>query len=82
MRQDLGVALYIHPNPVPAGEWDGCAGIPRGGFRHVGVFSHQALTDAVNTIGIDNVMFSIDYPFEPTGQAAEFIPHRTARPGR
>jgi hypothetical protein len=27
------------------------------------VFSHQALIDAIQTIGIDNVMFSIDYPF-------------------
>lgn len=41
-----------------------------------GVFSHQALIDAIQTIGIDNVMFSIDYPFESTGQAAEFM--RTA----
>jgi 2,3-dihydroxybenzoate decarboxylase len=40
------------------------------------VFSHQALTDAIQTIGIDNVMFSIDYPFESTGPAAEFM--RTA----
>lgn len=41
-----------------------------------GVFSHQTLTDAVQTIGVDNVMFSIDYPFESTGQATEFM--RTA----
>jgi len=41
-----------------------------------GVFSHQALTDAIQTIGIDNVMFSIDYPYESTEQAAEFM--RTA----
>ena len=41
-----------------------------------GVFSHQALTDAIATIGIDNVMFSIDYPFESTGEAADFM--RTA----
>lgn len=41
-----------------------------------GVFSHQALTDAITTIGVDNVMFSIDYPYEPVGQAAEFM--RTA----
>jgi 2,3-dihydroxybenzoate decarboxylase len=40
------------------------------------VFSHQALTDAVQTIGIYNVMFSIDYPFKATEQAAEFM--RTA----
>jgi 2,3-dihydroxybenzoate decarboxylase len=41
-----------------------------------GVFSHQALADAIQTIGIDNVLFSIDYPYESTGQAAEFM--RTA----
>jgi 2,3-dihydroxybenzoate decarboxylase len=41
-----------------------------------GVFSHQALTDAITTIGVDNVMFSIDYPYEPVGPAAEFM--RTA----
>lgn len=41
-----------------------------------GVFSRQALTDAIAAIGIDNVMFAIDYPFESTGPAAEFI--RTA----
>jgi predicted TIM-barrel fold metal-dependent hydrolase len=40
------------------------------------VFSHQALADAIATIGIDNVMFSIDYPFESIGPAAEFM--RTA----
>jgi 2,3-dihydroxybenzoate decarboxylase len=40
------------------------------------VFSHQALADAIATIGIDNVMFSIDYPYEKMGQAAEFM--RTA----
>jgi 2,3-dihydroxybenzoate decarboxylase len=40
------------------------------------VFSHQALADAIATIGIDNVMFSIDYPYEETGPAAEFM--RTA----
>jgi 2,3-dihydroxybenzoate decarboxylase len=38
-----------------------------------GVFSHRALTDAIQTIGIDDVMFSIDYPYESTEQAAEFI---------
>lgn len=149
--QDLGVALYIHPNPVPSDEWKVLQGYP--GLDHAtwswaartgghalrlifggvfdkfpgariilghmgeflpaqlfridiryrdldptlqtqlkrlpseyfgtniaittsGVFSHQALTDAIQTIGIDNVMFAIDYPFESTEQAAEFI--RTA----
>lgn len=149
--QDLGVALYIHPNPVPSDDWKVLQGYP--GLDHAtwswnhrtgghalrlifgglfdrypgariilghmgeflpaqlfridiryrdldpgqqqqlkklpseyfgtnitittsGVFSHAALTDAIQTIGIDNVMFSIDYPYESTGQAAEFM--RTA----
>jgi len=38
-----------------------------------GVFSHAALIAAIQAIGVDNVMFSIDYPFEPTGKAAEFM---------
>ena len=149
--QDLGVALYIHPNPVQYGEWKVVQGYPgldfgTWGWNHrtgghalrlifggvfdkfpdakiilghmgeflpaqlfrmdhlypdldskaqkqlkklpseyfttnvaittSGVFSHQALADAINTIGIDNVMFSIDYPFESTEPAAEFM--RTA----
>jgi len=149
--QDLGAALYIHPNPIPSNEWKVVQGYP--GLEHgtwswnhrtgghalrlifggvfdkfpgariilghmgefvpaqlfridiryrdldpgqqqplnklpseyfgtniaittSGVFSHQALTDAIQTIGIDNVMFSIDYPYESTEQAAEFM--RTA----
>jgi 2,3-dihydroxybenzoate decarboxylase len=38
-----------------------------------GVFSHAALIAAIQAVGIDNVMFSIDYPFEPTGKAVDFI---------
>jgi 2,3-dihydroxybenzoate decarboxylase len=149
--QDLGIPLYIHPNPVPADQWKVLRGYP--GLDHAtwswnhrtgghalrlifggvfdkfpgariilghmgeflpaqlfridlryrdldpkkqqqlkrlpseyfganvaittsGVFSHQALTDAIQTIGLDNVMFSVDYPYESTEQAAEFI--RTA----
>jgi len=41
-----------------------------------GVFSHAALIAAIQAVGIDSVMFSIDYPFEPTGKAVEFM--RTA----
>jgi 2,3-dihydroxybenzoate decarboxylase len=147
--RDLGVALYIHPNPIPSDEWKVLQGYPgldhgtwgwnyrTGGHAlrlifggsfdkfpcariilgHMGeflpaqlfridiryrdpklqkqlkklpseyfgtnitittsgVFSHQALIDAIQTVGIDNVMFSIDYPFEATGRAAEFM--RTA----
>ncbi len=149
--QDLGVALYIHPNPVPSDEWHVVQGYPSlehatfswnhrtaghalrlifGGvfdrfpgariiLGHMGeflpaqlfridaryldldpaqqrqlkklpseyfgsniaittsgVFSHSALTDAIQAIGIDNVLFSIDYPYEMSGPAAEFM--RTA----
>jgi 2,3-dihydroxybenzoate decarboxylase len=151
LQDHLGVALYIHPNPVPSNEWKVLQGYP--GLEHgtwswnhrtgghalrlifggvfdkfpgariilghmgeflpaqlfridlryrdldpklqkqlkklpseyfgtniaittSGVFSHQALTDAIQTIAIDNVMFAIDYPFESNEQAAEFI--RTA----
>jgi 2,3-dihydroxybenzoate decarboxylase len=38
-----------------------------------GVFSHAALIAAIQEVGIDNVMFSIDYPFESTEQAVQFI---------
>jgi 2,3-dihydroxybenzoate decarboxylase len=38
-----------------------------------GVFSHAALIAAIQAIGVDSVMFSIDYPFEPMGKAAEFM---------
>jgi 2,3-dihydroxybenzoate decarboxylase len=41
-----------------------------------GVLSHAALIAAIQEVGIDSVMFSIDYPFETTGKAVEFI--RTA----
>ena len=149
--QDLGVPLYIHPNPVPSDEWKVLQGYPgldhaTWGWNHrtgghalrlifggvfdrfpgariilghmgeflpaqlfridirykdldparqqplkklpseyfatniaittSGVFSHAALVDAIQAIGIDNVMFSVDYPFEASGQAADFM--RTA----
>src|SRR5580700_4823388 len=41
-----------------------------------GVFSHAALIAAIQAVGVDNVMFSIDYPFESTEKAVQFI--RTA----
>lgn len=41
-----------------------------------GVFSHAALIAAIQEVGVDNVMFSIDYPFESTERAVQFI--RTA----
>ena len=41
-----------------------------------GVFSHASLIAAIQEVGADRVMFSIDYPFESTEQAVQFI--RTA----
>ena len=41
-----------------------------------GVYSHAVLIAAIQAVGIDNVMFSIDYPFESTEKAVQFI--RTA----
>jgi 2,3-dihydroxybenzoate decarboxylase len=38
-----------------------------------GVFSHASLIAAVQEVGADRVMFSIDYPFESTEQAVQFI---------
>jgi 2,3-dihydroxybenzoate decarboxylase len=41
-----------------------------------GVFSHAALRGATQAVGIDRVLFAIDYPFESTAEAVEFL--RTA----
>ena len=41
-----------------------------------GVFSHAALRAATRAVGIDRVLFAIDYPFESTAEAVEFL--RTA----
>ncbi|HEY4454687.1 MAG TPA: amidohydrolase family protein [Pseudonocardiaceae bacterium] len=154
--QDLGVALYLHPNPAPSDPWHVLQGYPgldhgtwswnhrTGGhalrlifggvfdrfpgariilghmgeflpaqlfridirYRDLdpelqqplkklpseyfgtnitittsGMFSHPALIDAIQEIGIDNVMFSIDYPFESTEQAAEFMRSAPLAPG-
>jgi 2,3-dihydroxybenzoate decarboxylase len=38
-----------------------------------GMFSHAALQGAIQAIGVDNVMFAIDYPFESSAKAVEFI---------
>ena len=37
------------------------------------VFSAEPLTCAVNALGAARVMFSVDYPFESTEQATDFI---------
>jgi 2,3-dihydroxybenzoate decarboxylase len=41
-----------------------------------GVFSHAALRAAIDAVGIDRVLFAIDYPFESTAEAVQFL--RTA----
>lgn len=38
-----------------------------------GVWSHAALSGAIQAIGVDAIMFAIDYPFEFTAEAAEFL---------
>lgn len=41
-----------------------------------GVFSHAALLGATHAVGIDRVLFAVDYPYESTAEAVEFL--RTA----
>ncbi|KUM95462.1 amidohydrolase [Streptomyces yokosukanensis] len=38
-----------------------------------GVWSHAALTGAIEAIGVDSIMFAIDYPYELTSQAVDFL---------
>lgn len=38
-----------------------------------GVTSHPALQAAIQAVGIDNVLFAVDYPFEPTPNATQFL---------
>jgi 2,3-dihydroxybenzoate decarboxylase len=38
-----------------------------------GVCSHAALLGAVLAVGVDNVMFAVDYPYESTAQAVDFL---------
>lgn len=38
-----------------------------------GVMSHAALLGAVHAVGIDRVLFPIDYPFESSAEAVEFL---------
>ncbi|MEV6605835.1 amidohydrolase family protein [Kutzneria sp. NPDC051319] len=41
-----------------------------------GVFSHAALLGATHSVGTDRVLFAIDYPYESSAEAVEFL--RTA----
>ena len=43
--------------------------------HHLGHFSTPALIDAMAEIGADRVMFSVDYPFEDFGDAADWFDH-------
>ncbi|MGZ5881566.1 MAG: amidohydrolase family protein, partial [Xanthobacteraceae bacterium] len=38
-----------------------------------GHFSTPAMLDAVAELGVDRVMFSVDYPFEDMSEAAEWF---------
>jgi 2,3-dihydroxybenzoate decarboxylase len=38
-----------------------------------GVLSHSALIAAIDAVGIDRVMFAIDYPYETTASAVSFL---------
>lgn len=38
-----------------------------------GVMAHSALIGAVLSVGIDNIMFAVDYPYESTVQAVDFL---------
>ncbi len=38
-----------------------------------GVYSHAALSAAIDAIGIENVMFAVDYPYESSQPAVEFL---------
>jgi 2,3-dihydroxybenzoate decarboxylase len=38
-----------------------------------GMFSDEPLQCAVNSLGADRVMFSVDYPYESSVDAAKFI---------
>jgi 2,3-dihydroxybenzoate decarboxylase len=38
-----------------------------------GVLSHSALIAAIDAVGIDNVMFSVDYPYESSADSVAFL---------
>jgi 2,3-dihydroxybenzoate decarboxylase len=38
-----------------------------------GVYSHAALFAAIDAIGVENVMFAVDYPYESNEPAVEFL---------
>jgi len=46
-----------------------------------GHFSTPAMLDAVAELGVERVMFSVDYPFEDFGEAAEWFDHAKINEG-
>jgi 2,3-dihydroxybenzoate decarboxylase len=38
-----------------------------------GVYSHAALSAAIDAVGAENVMFAVDYPYEQNERAVEFL---------
>lgn len=46
-----------------------------------GVFSHAALLGAVAAVGTDRVLFAIDYPYESSAEAVEFLRSAPVAPG-
>jgi predicted TIM-barrel fold metal-dependent hydrolase len=40
-----------------------------------GAFRTQALTDVIMEVGADRVLYSVDYPYEDTGEAATWFDH-------
>ena len=47
-----------------------------------GIFSQPPFIAALQTFGIDRIMFSVDYPFAPNAKGREFLDERRAVAGR
>ena len=62
-----------HEDQLAAGVPGGKQRQRRRGLVERELCSPAALTGAVHAIGIDNVMFAIDYPYEETGPAVKFL---------
>jgi predicted TIM-barrel fold metal-dependent hydrolase len=58
LRMKKTVADYMHENVY---------------ITTSGVFQHAALTCAVQTLGIERILFSVDYPFEENEEAIRFL---------
>ena len=47
-----------------------------------GIFTQPPFIAALQTFGIDRIMFSVDYPFAPDAQGRDFLDEVCARAGR